>query len=220
MGFVGQFSVDLEKLRTERDRSARAVLGAGTGAIRDQTKALERRLEQATQAAVPGRLWRAWNSKAYPATGIAREPVGTLFLKGRDRTQGALAFFTIPGRIRGKTGQYLAIPTAAAGSRGRLRDLTPGEWERRNGARLRFVYRPGHRASLLVLDEGVLRGKKQIAGLNTEKRRATGRGNTTIVIFFLVPFVDHANRFSIEPIVNASEGELSQDFFARIRNLR
>jgi hypothetical protein len=212
-------TIDFEKLRADKDRVTRGILGAGTGAIRDQTKALERKVEAATKAVVPGKLWKAWSSNSYPKTGIAKEPVGSLFLNGRARTYGAIDFFTKPGRITGKNGQYLAIPTAAAGSRGRLRDLTPGEWERRNGARLRFVYRPGRRASLLVLDEGVLRGKKQIAGLNTDKRRLTGRGNTTIVIFFLVPFVEHANRFAVEPMVDASLGELAKDFFERVKRI-
>ena len=43
--------------------------------------------------------------------------------------------------IRSKTGFWLAIPTPAAGRGLRGGKITPGEWERRRGLRLRFVYR-------------------------------------------------------------------------------
>jgi hypothetical protein len=43
--------------------------------------------------------------------------------------------------IRSKDGFWLAIPTAAAGKGARGGRITPGEWERRRGLRLRFVYR-------------------------------------------------------------------------------
>ena len=173
-------------------------------------------IEAATQAVVPGRLWRAWASNVYPRTGPARDPVGTVFVKGGPRSQGAMAFFTRPGRIKSKDDFYLAIPTAAAGPRGRNRDLTPGEWERAHGVRLRFVYRPG-RASLLVLDEGVLSGRKQVARRNSDKRRAAGRGNATIPIFVLIPTVQFANRLSIAPIAQAAEMRLLHDVEQRVR---
>jgi hypothetical protein len=43
--------------------------------------------------------------------------------------------------IRSKSGLWLAIPTAAAGKSTRGGWITPGEWERRRGLRLQFVYR-------------------------------------------------------------------------------
>lgn len=45
--------------------------------------------------------------------------------------------------IRSKSGIWLAIPRPAAGKSLRDDRLTPGEWERRRGLRLRFVYRVG-----------------------------------------------------------------------------
>ncbi|WP_380873593.1 hypothetical protein ACFB49_42510 [Sphingomonas sp. DBB INV C78] len=216
--FGNILTIDARQLRTEADKLTRAVLGVGADSVRASTRNLERKFEDVTRGAVGGKLWRAWSSEAFPRTGPAKDPAGTVFLKGGARTRGAVDFFTKPGRIVGKRGQFLAIPTAAAGPRGRARDLTPGEWERRNGARLRFVYRRG-RPSLLVLDEGVLSGKGKIGRLNSEKRRATGRGNTTVVIFVLMPVVNFANRFAIEPMVKASEGELAREFFERVRSL-
>ena len=43
--------------------------------------------------------------------------------------------------IRSKNGFWLAIPTQAAGKSTRGGRITPGEWERRTGLRLRFIYR-------------------------------------------------------------------------------
>jgi hypothetical protein len=43
--------------------------------------------------------------------------------------------------IRSKNGFWLAIPTAAAGKSSKGGRITPGEWERRTGLRLRFIYR-------------------------------------------------------------------------------
>lgn len=213
------FDLDLDSLRGSEDSIRRGVFNAGARSIRTTTRNLERKLEEATRNAVPGRLWRAWASKAYPTTGGAVEPVGTIYLKGGARTRGAIQFWTQSGSIRGKSGQYLAVPLPAAGSRGRSRDLTPGEWERRTGIRLRFVYRPG-KPALLVADEATLSGKGKIARQNTAKRRATGRGNTTVPIFVLLPMVKFGNAFAIEPIVNASEGELATEFFNAIRTLQ
>lgn len=142
------------------DRLIRAYLSAGTRAVSTTARDLERRLEAATQAAAPGRLWRAWQLSAFPSTGPARDPSATIWLKGRPagRTGGAVTFWTQPGEIRGSRGHYLAVPLPAAGPRGRARDLTPGECERRSGQRLRFVYRAGN-YSLLVATGSTTHGR-------------------------------------------------------------
>lgn len=199
--------IDQSSLRDARDKIVRDRLRTGTSAVRTATKNLERSIEAAVRSAVGGKLWRAVASNFYPETGIAQNPTGSIFLNGRDRTVGAFTFFTKPGRIQSKDDFYLAIPTPAAGPRNRNGVLTPGEWERRNGVRLRFVYRPG-RPSLLVLDEGVLSGKRQVGRLNTDRRRATGRGNTTVVIFVLLPSVAFANSVALEGYIRAAEAEM------------
>jgi hypothetical protein len=208
-------TLDGGKLTADADRLVRSYLTAGTQAIATVTKRLERKLETATQAAVPGRLWRAWQSSTYPKSGPAQDPVGTIWLKGGARTRGAVAFWTQPGAIRGKSGQFLAIPLPAAGSRGRARNLTPGEWERAHGVKLKFIYRRG-RASLLVAENAVLSGRKQVARPNTPRRIAAGRANTTVPIFVLLPMVKFRNAFAIDPLVAASEGELAREFFAAV----
>lgn len=208
-------TLDTGALDASADRAVRQVLAAGTAAVAKSTRDLEKRLEAATEGAVPGKLWRAWKSVTYPRSGPARNPVGEVFVSGGKRTKGAMTFWSQSGQIRGKSGQFLAIPTAAAGSRGRGRELTPGEWERRTGIRLRFVYRPG-RPSLLVADDAILSGRAQLARGNTPRRMASGRGATTIIVFVLLPVVQFANRFAIQPLVDQAENELVSNFLAAV----
>ena len=52
--------------------------------------------------------------------------------------------------IRSRNGFWLAIPTPAAGKSARGGRITPGEWERRRGLRLRFIYRPRGRCGLAL----------------------------------------------------------------------
>lgn len=210
--------LDSPQLRAEEDRVIRFVLGAAKGSVAENTRGLELDLEALTREAVPGRLWRAWKSEVFPkGAKLARDPVGAVFVNGGDRSQGAIAFFSRPGSIRGRDGGFLAIPTAAAGSRGRRRDLTPEEWERRTGQKLRFVYRP-NAPSLLVLDDAVLSGKRQIGRKNSARRIAAGRGSATVVIFVLIPMVAFANKFAVEPAVRRRGARLGPDFVERVRS--
>jgi hypothetical protein len=213
------FSIDPAELAKTGDVLVRRHLAAGTRTVASVTRRLEQKLEDATQRSVPGELWKAWSSKVYPKnSGPAKNPVGTLFLKGRNRTYGAIAFWTEPGAIRGREGQHLAIPLPAAGPRGRDRLLTPLEWETAHNTELRFVARPG-KPALLVADDAVLSGRAQIAKRNSDKRMAKGRGSATVPIFVLLPLVKHRNAFAIAPIVDASEGEMAQAFLLAVREL-
>lgn len=194
------FEISDAEVARAHDLLVREVLTELSGAVAEETRGLETDLEQITRLAVPGRLWRAWKSESFPkGGGPAREPSGTVFVNGGRRSQGAMTYFTQAGVNRNEDGFYMAIPLPAAGPRGRARDLSPGDWERAHGVKLRFVYRPG-KAALLVLDQGVLSGKAQRGVPNSARRRARGRGDMTIPIFVLVPHQDFANAFSVEPI--------------------
>jgi hypothetical protein len=86
---------------------------------------------------------------------------------------------------------WLAIPTAAAGKSLRGGRITPGEWERRNGLRLRFVYRRSG-PSLLVAE-----GRLNTKGRAVRSRSRTGRGAATVPIFLLVPQVKLPKRLDL-----------------------
>ena len=93
--------------------------------------------------------------------------------------------------IRSKDGFWLAIPTPAAGKSARGGRTTPGEWERRSGLRLRFIYR--RRGPSMLVAEGRLNSKGRAMG----SRSKTGRGLTTVPIFLLVPQVELRKRLDL-----------------------
>ena len=93
--------------------------------------------------------------------------------------------------IRARDGFWLAIPTEAAGKSTRGGRITPGEWERRTGLTLRFVYR--RRGPSLLVAESRLNTK----GRAVASRSKTGRGVVTAPIFLLVPQVKLPKRLDL-----------------------
>jgi hypothetical protein len=219
------FELDIASARAARDSVRDDGLRAAKESVSGTTRWLEQSVEELIRAAVKGNLWRAIASRTFPpGSRLANDPVGTVYIKGGARSKGAITFYTAPGRIVGRRGQYLAIPTAAAGSRGRDRALSPSEWEARTGVKLRFVARPG-RAPLLVADEGTTgRGGafRPITRRRTkaDERRGFVRGSQTVVIFVLIPFVPFANSVAIDPLVAQAPDRLERDFDSRLGALR
>ena len=142
---------------------------------------------QITRARLGQRLANTIRSKTYPAAGESLEAAALVW---SNAPQIIGAHDTGP-LIRSKDGFCLAIPTPAAGKGTRGKALTPGEWERRRGLRLRFVYRRGG-PSLLVAD-----GRLNSRGLGVASRSKTGRGQSTVPIFLLVPQVKLRKRLDL-----------------------
>lgn len=206
-------TLDTAKMERDGDRLVRRYLGAGTTAVRGATKQLERNLEQATRAAVPGRLWRAWASKTFPRTGIARRPVGEVFVNGRFRSRGAITFWSRPGEVRAKNGRYLAVPLPAAG-----KATTPAEWEAQHNTDLEFIPRPG-KTALLVAETGRLTKGGSFRRLTVKQLKAGRRGAVIVPMFVLIRVVKFRNSLAIEPIVAAAERDLVAQFAAASRTL-
>ena len=104
--------------------------------------------------------------------------------------------------IRSRDGFWLAIPTPAAGKSARGGRITPGEWERRSGLRLRFVYR--RTGPSLLVAEGRLNNR----GRAVASRSKTGRGRTTVPIFLLVPQVKLPKRLDLARDARAAQEAL------------
>lgn len=132
---------------------------------------------------------------------LARSIRLDLFPRGRDSISTAALVYSRASRvvaaheagplIRSRDGFFLAIPTEAAGrGRGGAR-ITPAEWERRRGLRLRLVYRR-NAPSLLVAEARV-----NTRGLAQASRSKTGRGVATVPIFILVPQVRLRKRLDL-----------------------
>jgi hypothetical protein len=142
---------------------------------------------QITQAGLGRRLSTSIRSQTYPKVGESLDAAAMVWSKA----PVIIGAHDTGPLIRSKDGFWLAIPTPAAGKGARGRRLSPGEWERRRGLRLRFVYRR-RGPSLLVAD-----GRLNNRGLGVASRSKTGRGKATVPIFLLVPQVKLAKRLDL-----------------------
>ncbi|MFN3351874.1 DUF6441 family protein [Pseudorhodoplanes sp.] len=192
--------VDLENVGEVSRELRGEIYLAGVRAVRRATRQLEQDLEAQMRGAVPGNAWRAWKSEVYPQREIpAKDPVGLVFGNGKRRTQGMLAYWSLPGVNRAASGGWLAIPLPEAGVTGRSRHLTPRQWELRTGLSLR-VAKPGganNRWALLVTDGVLARNRSGVVKKAAKRRLEQGREKVTRAIFVLIPEQPHANRISI-----------------------
>jgi hypothetical protein len=168
-----------------------------------EIKAGERAVSQAVSEAGNSvkSSWRAQITGAGLGQRLANTIRSEQFPKGRPSLSAAAVVWSkapvIVGAhetgplIRSKTGFWLAIPTAAAGKSSRGGRISPGDWERRSGLRLRFVYRRTG-PSLLVAE-----GRLNTLGRAVASRSRTGRGATTVPIFLLVPQVKLRKRLDL-----------------------
>ena len=190
------FEPDLVAMLQEEVRAGeRAVKAAMTEAGGDLKQAWRR---QIAQAGLGHRLPRTIRNRTYPQHTDSLDAAAFVWSNAPEiisaHDQGVL--------IRSKTGFWLAIPLPAAGKgRGGAR-LTPGEWEKRRGMRLRFVYRR-RGPSLLVAD-----GRLSSRGLGVTSRSKTGRGRATVPIFLLVPQVRLRKRLDLARDVERVVGKV------------
>ena len=217
------FEVDHASIVTANDRLSRAIRDASIAAIRGPTASLQGRLRSAMDSAVGGRAGKAFGSRVYP-NDETESPAGIVYPRGGARTRGMVEYFTRsgwthPSRSRGG---YFAVPLPAAGPRGRMRDLTPAEWERRHGVKLELVQRRG-KLPLLVAKMGTTNRRTGAFRPITRKRSAADqrrgymRGEQTVPIFVLIPPYQRTARFSMGPMINATEKEIWETFLAKIR---
>ena len=170
-----------------------AEIQAGEKAVSTATRAAGDSLKSA---------WRAQITGAGLGQRLARTIRSEHFPKGKPSLNAAALVWSkapvIVGAhdtgplIRSRNGFWLAIPTEAAGRGFRGGRITPGEWERRRGMRLRFVYRP-RGPSLLVAD----RARINTRGQAVASRSKTGRNQVTAPIFLLVPQIRLPKRLDL-----------------------
>lgn len=142
---------------------------------------------QIAQSGLGRRLSNSIRSQTYPRSGASLNAAALVWSKA----PVIIGAHDTGPLIRSQDGFWLAIPLPAAGKGTRGKALTPGEWERRRGLRLRFVYRR-RGPSLLVAD-----GRLNSRGLGVESRSKTGRGRATVPIFLLVPQVKLKKRLDL-----------------------
>ena len=182
VGFTPDLVALLEQEIKAGERAVTAAMKAAGAELKQDWR------EQITRAGLGHRLPRTIRNRTYPTSGDSINAAAFIWsnapelLNAHDR--GAL--------IRSKSGFWLAIPTEAAGKgRGGAR-LTPAQWERRRGIRLRFIYRRNG-PSLLVAE----RVRINTRGLAVASRAKTGRGQVSAPIFLLVPQVKLRKRLDL-----------------------
>ncbi|MCW3784238.1 DUF6441 family protein [Defluviimonas salinarum] len=193
----------------------RAEIRAGEKAVTDAVRAAGIDLKTAWRRQIAGaglgaRLGNSIRLATYPKAG---ESLNAAALVWSNAPVIVGAHDTGP-LIRSKHGFWLAIPTPAAGKSTRGGRITPGEWERRTGLRLRFIYR--RRGPSLLVAEGRLNSKGRAVVL----RAKTGRGLTTVPIFLLVPQVKLRKRLDLardaERAVDALPGRIVAEWVERL----
>ena len=169
-----------------------AEVRAGEKAVSVATREAGNSLKSAWRAQITGaglgaRLARTIRSEQFPN---GKPSLGAAALVW-SKAPGIINAHDTGPLIRSRNGFWLAIPTPAAGKSSRGGRITPGEWERRTGLRLRFVYRRSG-PSLLVAE-----GRLNTKGRAVASRSKTGRGLTTVPIFLLVAQVRLPKRLDL-----------------------
>ncbi|MBJ3764407.1 hypothetical protein ILP92_16830 [Maribius pontilimi] len=157
-----------------------AICEAGTG-LKSDWRA------QITGAGLGRRLANSIRLATYPKAGDSLNAAALVWSKAPE----IIGSHDTGPLIRSKDGFWLAIPLPAAGKSTRGGRITPGEWERRRGLRLRFVYRRTG-PSLLVAE-----GRLNTNGQAVVSRSKTGRGKVTAPIFLLVRQVKLPKRLDL-----------------------
>ena len=153
---------------------------------------------QITQAGLGRRLANSIRSASYPKSSDSLEAAALVWSKA----PVIVGVHDAGPLIRSKSGFWLAIPLPAAGKGVGGRRMTPGEWEKRRGLRLRFVWRR-RGPSLLVAD-----GRLSSRGLGVASRAKSGRGRASVPIFLLVPQVRLRKRLDLARDAARAQAEL------------
>lgn len=146
--------------------------------------------DQVRMAGLGSKLANAIRSDAYPKGKDSLSAAAMVWSKAAK----IVSAFEEGAVINSQNGFWLAIPLPAAG-RGAKGRITPGEWEKRRGRRLRFVYRSGR--SALLVDDGTVLARAGKTGRDGKWRAARGFRNKTIPIFALVPQVRLKKRLNL-----------------------
>ncbi|MGH6896005.1 MAG: DUF6441 family protein [Geminicoccaceae bacterium] len=175
----------------------RAIEHAVTIGTREAGRGLKTELRrQVASAGLGQRLANSWRDRHYPNQKL--DAASLVYTKApqiiRAFDEGAL--------IRSARGRFLAIPTENTPRKGTDgKRISPSTFPEHRFGPLRFVPRPTG-PSLLVVDglrasfsrqTGELRGFRRA----TDRARRSGQGQTTVVMFLLVPQVKLSKRLDV-----------------------
>lgn len=193
---TGTFEAILgQELAAGERATSTAVAAAGAG-VKDDWRG------QIVGAGLGSRLGNTIRQDLYPKHKFSLNAASMVYTKAPK----IISAFERGAVVRSSAGFWLAIPTKAAPRGSRGAKITPAEWERRTGRRLRFVFRRG-RAGLLIDDGTVARGAR-VMGRDGFSREARGFKNRSIVIFTLVPQAKLPKKLNLFAGVEAAAGRI------------
>ena len=186
---------NLQRFMQEELKTAERAVTQGVREATDGLKLAMR--QQVTSAGLGQRMANTWRGNVYPKGKDSLRAAGLVFT----RASRVMAGFEDGTLIRSKDGWWLAIPTPSAPKRGvGGKRISPSNFPAHRFGPLRFVYRRGG-PSLLVVENvrasysrqsGQLRGFRKAS----DSARQSGRGLTTLVMFWLVPQVKLPKKIS------------------------
>jgi len=190
MKFTAAIQGSLTETMAAEVRAAETAVTAGVKQATDGLKGAMRR--QVISAGLGQRLANTWRGKVYPQGQVSLKAAGLVYTNAPEIMTG-LEVATV---IRGKEGLWLAIPTPNAPKRGvGGKRITPSNFPEQTLGRLRFVYRPSG-VSLLVVDN--VRATARGIRSASDKQKASGRGLSTAVMFWLVRQVRTKKRIDLK----------------------
>lgn len=174
----GSFLKDVEKHIKNVEKSVQQAVTQATNGLKQELR------QQVTGAGLGKRLSNTWRSKVNPQGRNSVNASGAVWTTAREiidsNSKGAT--------IKGKQGNWLAIPLEAAGKAGRGRKMTPVEWQKKNG-RLRFIYGKNGKNSFLVAENMRARKGKR-GGFSRASESAVAKGTVaTVPVFLVIPQV-------------------------------
>lgn len=166
---------ELEELRT-----------VATAAVREAGTKLRARLQVDATSVLGQRVANAWRMNPYPPTGKSARASALVFTRAPDIIDG----FNKGSVIKGKSGNWLAIPLPAAGTGPKGKRMTPALFEQTRGIELRMVYLRGRSRAMLVAENARL-DSRQRAQANAVTRKGARftrlAGRTSVPVFILIP---------------------------------
>jgi hypothetical protein len=199
---------DLKKhLKREYAQAERAVKFA-VGEATDGLKMTMRR--QVLSAGLGQRLANTWRGVVYPRGQSSIRSAGVVYTKASKIMEG----FDQGTVIRSTDGFWLAIPTPNAPKRVMGKKTTPGNLEKAKGIRLQFIYRANGPSLLVAKDHQPSYRRKtgELSGFRKASNRTlkTGRGLTSVVMFWLVPQVKMPKHLSVQKKAQKWNGRIPE----------
>lgn len=180
---------DLRRMERSHTRAMRSVATSMKAAWRDEIRA----------GGLGNRVANTVRSASYPQGQDSLNAAAMIWTKAPD----IVSAHDAGTLVKSPDGFWLAIPLPSAGRGRGGRRMTPGDYEKRTGQKLRFVYRKG-RSALLVADEARISAAGQ-ARRKGGRRRKDGvlTGAQTVPVFVLVPQVKLRKRTDLIPAAEA-----------------